>query len=94
MNDTEYCPECRRDVPAGTVREAIFRDCDGSYTARGCAECRGQSALELAIMGRLASQDARDAKDRRNAARRARHAAYTDLGMTRVRGNLGGVYYE
>lgn len=33
-------------------------------------------------------------RDRENRARRARHAAYTDLGMVRVRGALGGVYYE
>lgn len=31
---------------------------------------------------------------RRNARARARHAAYTDLGMVRVRGAQGGVYYE
>ena len=30
----------------------------------------------------------------KNAARRDRHAAYTSLGMSRVRGALGGVYYE
>lgn len=29
-----------------------------------------------------------------NAARRARNELYRDLGMKRVRGNLGGVYYE
>jgi hypothetical protein len=33
-------------------------------------------------------------KDRKNAARRAKHQAYTDCGMKRVRGALGGVYYE
>ncbi len=31
---------------------------------------------------------------RRNQARRDRHAAYRDLGMVKVRGNLGGAYYE
>lgn len=31
---------------------------------------------------------------KRNAARRARHEAYTSLGMKRVKGNLGGTYYE
>lgn len=30
----------------------------------------------------------------RNAQRRARHAAMTDLGLVRVRGALSGVYYE
>ena len=33
-------------------------------------------------------------KCKKNAAARARRAAYADLGMKRVRGNLGGVYYE
>ncbi len=31
---------------------------------------------------------------RHNQARRDRHAAYRDLGMVKVRGNLGGAYYE
>ena len=30
----------------------------------------------------------------RNAARRERHTAMTDLGLKRVKGALGGVYYE
>jgi hypothetical protein len=29
-----------------------------------------------------------------NAARRERHAAYKDLGLNRVKGGLGGTYYE
>jgi hypothetical protein len=33
-------------------------------------------------------------KDRKNAARRARHQAMLDLGLKRVRGALGGIYYE
>jgi hypothetical protein len=34
------------------------------------------------------------AAKRRNANRRARHQAMTDLGLVRVHGALGGVYYE
>jgi hypothetical protein len=30
----------------------------------------------------------------RNAARRARHQAFTDCGLKRVKGALGGTYYE
>lgn len=30
----------------------------------------------------------------RNKARREKHEAFTDLGLIRVKGNLGGVYYE
>ena len=33
-------------------------------------------------------------KDRKNKARRERHQAMLDLGLKRVRGSLGGVYYE
>lgn len=33
-------------------------------------------------------------KDKRNQARRERHQAMLDLGLVRVRGALGGVYYE
>lgn len=33
-------------------------------------------------------------KDRKNFARRERHAMLTDLGLKRVKGALGGVYYE
>ena len=33
-------------------------------------------------------------RQRRNRARRERHQALLDLGLKRVRGNLGGTYYE
>ena len=33
-------------------------------------------------------------RKRANANRRARHAALTSIGMVRVRGALGGTYYE
>jgi hypothetical protein len=33
-------------------------------------------------------------KIRHNIARRERHAAMTDMGLLRVKGALGGVYYE
>lgn len=33
-------------------------------------------------------------RQRRNRNARERHQAMTDLGLRRVRGNLGGVYYE
>jgi hypothetical protein len=32
--------------------------------------------------------------EKKNSARRARHSAYTDLGLKRVKGALGGTYYE
>lgn len=55
------------------------------------AECR------IAETGKL-SQNCERCKilraRKKNAARRMKHAIYTDLGLVRVRGNLGGVYYE
>lgn len=33
-------------------------------------------------------------RDKRNAAARARRQIYADLGLKRVRGNLGGTYFE
>ena len=35
-----------------------------------------------------------ETKDRINSIRRERHQAMIDLGLKRVRGSLGGVYYE
>jgi hypothetical protein len=37
---------------------------------------------------------ARKATRKRNFAARAKHEAYTSCGMKRVRGSLGGIYYE
>jgi hypothetical protein len=42
--------------------------------------------------GCMAKDDAK--RERKNRARRERHQAMKDLGLTRVRGNLGGTYYE
>ena len=42
----------------------------------------------------LESRLARIKMDHRNATRRDRHQAMTDLGVVRVRGTLGGTYYE
>ena len=33
-------------------------------------------------------------RKKRNAARHLRHQVMTDLGLRRVKGNLGGTYYE
>ena len=46
--------------------------------------------------GRLYCAEHADAirQNIKNAKARARHQAMTDLGMVRVRGSLGGVYYE
>ena len=46
-----------------------------------CAAHSGLRALDLR-------------NQRKNAARRAKHQAYLDCGLKRVRGALGGIYYE
>lgn len=56
-----------------------------SSEASNHATCEAEAARKVKDAARRA---------RRNAARRARNQAYRDLGMTRVRGNLGGTYYE
>lgn len=53
-----------------------------------CANIYGKHHLET----RNAYGAYKQAKN--NQARRARHQAYLDCGMIRVRGALGGVYYE
>lgn len=49
-----------------------------SYAGGRCDACKTGEAKWLA----------------RNAARRERHAVLTSLGLKRVKGNLGGTYYE
>jgi hypothetical protein len=46
------------------------------------------------VVGIEAVPSEEEKRAKRNAARRAKHAAYTSCGMKRVRGALGGVYYE
>ena len=65
------------------TRNAWVRDWDAAF--RRSLENIGQ----FSPAGKAAP-----AKKRKNAARRARHQVMTDLGLVRVRGALGGVYYE
>ena len=50
-----------------------------------------EAAAYNELMGMLTR---RLAANKKNAARRARHAAFTSCGLKRVRGAQGGVYYE
>jgi len=43
---------------------------------------------------RVSAEKAQARKARAAANRRAKHEAYTSLGLKRVRGALGGIYYE
>jgi hypothetical protein len=77
--------------------QAISLMSDAEFGLTGEFARRGQE-LDPLNPGHYKSQHIRDLervrKDKKNAARRARHQAYTDCGMKRVRGALGGVYYE
>jgi hypothetical protein len=55
--------------------------------SKNCAACK---------LGREHTKEQHEALIRRerNAARRARHQAFTDCGLKRVKGALGGTYYE
>jgi hypothetical protein len=56
----------------------------------------------IAIMGSMTKEQAieivnrhaAEVRESKNKARRDRHQAMLDLGLVRVRGALGGVYYE
>ncbi len=70
-------------------RSGILTDlADGRKTCCSCAYEQAQHAAPQPSSASLA------ARKRKNAARRARHQAMKDLGLVRVRGALGGVYYE
>jgi len=57
--------------------------CKASHDRVGRRTCGAQACLHELL-----------ARKRKNAQRRARHQAYTDLGMRRVKGSLGGTYYK
>lgn len=77
------CPKCFDYL--GSVKPMRLTE-TRNRVAHDCDHC-GYHWVELTEAGMAA-------QDRKNAARRAKHAAYRDCGMVRVRGALGGVYYE
>lgn len=88
---TSQCASCGLSSTAGDGHYTMYFDANKdseTYKAHYCGTC--------ASMLNIAEADARERarKDRKNAARRAKHQAYLDCGMKRVRGALGGVYYE
>jgi hypothetical protein len=102
MNNAEYT--LTGDYSKDCQREAQrWNEAGAQRTGEDIAASRKMSARELDPLnpGYYKSQHimdletvARAKKDKKNAARRAKHQAYTDCGMKRVRGALGGVYYE
>lgn len=63
-------------------QEAFARRIEAEYDAEG--ECEAARVARQAVERSI----------RRREARRAKAEAYRSLGMKRVRGNLGGVYWE
>ena len=57
--------------------------CKASHDRVGHRTCGSQDCLHELLK-----------RKHRNAQRRARHQAYLDCGMKRVKGGLGGTYYE
>jgi hypothetical protein len=62
------------------------------YTFTGWNSDRGEGYFKPAPPEQVAAIAAKRTK--KNAEARARRQVYTDLGLKRVRGGLGGVYYE
>ena len=51
--------------------------------------------IQIVALGPIGTKTPEQArKDRKNDARRAKHEVYKSLGLTRVVGACGGVYYE
>jgi hypothetical protein len=68
---------------------------DKAQAERAAKELSAEAARELTgLIYKVVTPAEEARKQRANASRRARHDALTSLGLTRVRGNLGGVYYE
>ena len=62
---------------------------DGTVAVSSTGYCCSLVEDELATRVRAEAQ-----RQRHNRNHRERHQAMTDLGLKRVRGSLGGVYYE
>jgi hypothetical protein len=85
--------------PFAPLRDAL-QQLDQDLRKKGtCRKCRKPtSGFIPAGMTReqagICDCEERVKREKRNAAARARRQVYADLGLKRVRGNLGGIYYE
>ena len=84
--------------PFGPLRDAL-QQLDHDLRKKGtCRKC-GKPTSGFIPVGMTREQagicdcEERVEREERNAAARARRQVYADLGLKRVRGNLGGVYY-
>lgn len=90
----DYLTMLKRDVQA-----AWLKACEADGIEPGAKFVVFSNTTEAAayneMMGMYLRELAKYRKQiKRNQARRERHAALTDLGLKRVKGALGGVYYE
>lgn len=74
----------------------VYTDGIKKYSGR-CPRCHpAGSCMDCGAANARICQPCADKRkaEKRNASRRARHQAMLDLGLVRVRGALGGIYYE
>lgn len=82
----------RNPITLSTGSVILHTRMDNGATSADRAD--GQPMTEAEYQEYTTLRLIRAAKDRKNAARRAKHQAYLSAGMTRVRGAQGGIYYE
>ena len=83
-------------APLRDALQQLDRDLRKKGTCRKCGK-PASGFIPAGITRELAGIcdcEERAKREKRNASARARRQVYTDLGLKRVRGNLGGTYYE
>lgn len=99
--NTEIQTEGRNEMlnPCTPLRDALHQldqDLRNKGTCRKCG--KPTSGFIPAGMtreqARICDCEERAKREKRNASARARRQVYADLGLKRVRGSLGGIYYE
>jgi hypothetical protein len=81
--------------PINILREAYATlDADAILSSELVTEEHNAADTLIAAAKYLKARMSDDARMRRNRNRRARHEAMTSLGLKRVKGTLGGTYYE
>jgi hypothetical protein len=81
--------------PIDILREAYANlTADAILSSELVTEEHNAADTLIAAAKYLKARMSEDARIRRNRNRRTRHAVMTSLGLKRVKGALGGVYYE
>ena len=85
--------------PFAPLRDAL-QQLDQDLRKKGTCRKYGKPTSGFIPVGMTREQagicdcEERAKREKRNASARARRQVYADLGLKRVRGNLGGTYYE